>query len=118
MRFGDILKELLEQHNMTQKECARELDITAAALGNYIHNTREPDFGFLVRIADFFQVSTDYLLDHTTKQQLSHKEELLLHIFRSLTPDQKDIYLGQGQIFIRQNRKKRSSDSLPEDNVS
>lgn len=118
MKFGDILKELLEQHDITQKECARELNITAAALGNYIHNTREPDFGILVRIAEYFQVSTDYLLGHTTKQQLSHDEELLLHIFRSLTPDQKEFYLEQGKIFIKQNLKKRSSNSLPEDSVS
>lgn len=106
MRFGEILRELIEQHDMSQKELAQILNITPAALGNYIHNTREPDYKILLRIAEYFNVSTDFLLHHTTPSSLSHDEELLLHIFRSLTPEQKEFYLEQGKIFIKQNNKK------------
>ena len=42
----------------------------------------------------------------------------LLHIFRSLTNDQQEFYLEQGQIFLRQNRKKESSFLPPVQNNS
>ncbi len=109
MKLGTTLKELLSIHEMTQKQLAEVLDLSPSALGNYIQGTREPDYDTLIRIADYFHVTTDFLIrnDHNTK--LSQDEEMLLHIFRSLTGEQQDFYLEQGQIFIRQNKKKESS---------
>ena len=101
MKFGEIIKELLEQNNITQKHLAKSLDISASALGNYIQCRREPDYNTLIRIADYFHVSP----------LLSHDEELLIQLFRSLSEEQKEFYLEQGKIFIRQNRKKESSTS-------
>ncbi len=111
MKLGEILKELLGLHEMTQKQLAAALDLSPSALGNYIQGSREPDYRTLVRIADYFHVSTDFLLDRSQEARLSSNEELLLHIFRSLTQEQQDFYLEQGQIFIRQNRKKGLSGS-------
>lgn len=107
MKLGDNIKELLEQHDMTQRQLAEALDITPAALGNYIRNVREPDYNTLVRIADYFHVSTDFLLNHYTDFQITHEEEILLHLFRSLSDEQKEFYLEQGKIFIKQNNKKQ-----------
>lgn len=107
MNLGETLRNLIEQQGITQKELAIKLSITPSALGNYVQNTREPDYNTLVKIADYFQVSTDCLLGYNTLgQKLSHEEEILLHIFRSLTEDQKEIYLEQGKIFVKQNNKK------------
>lgn len=118
MKLGEILKELLDLHGITQKQLAEALALSPSALGNYIQGTREPDYGTLIRIADYFCVTTDYLLDHPAAsdhphKKAAHREELLLHIFRSLTGEQQDFYLEQGQIFLRQNRKKGSSLSSP-----
>ena len=110
MKLGDILRELLEQHNMTQKQFAQELDITPAALGNYIRNVREPDYHTLIRIADFFNVSIDFLLNHNIEtQKTTHDEDILLNIFRSLSVEQRDLYLEQGKLLIRYSSKKRLS---------
>ena len=123
MKLGDIMKELLELHSMTQKQLAEALDLSPSALGNYIQGTLEPDYHTLIRIADHFHVTTDFLLDHTVNTAASdkrgaHREEQLLHIFRSLTNDQQEFYLEQGQIFLRQNRKKESSFLPPVQNNS
>ena len=114
MKLGDILKDLLDLHSMTQKQLAETLALSPSALGNYIQGTREPDYGTLIRMADYFDVTTDFLLNHSvvsdaSNQELSYREELLISIFLSLTADQQDFYLEQGQIFLRQNRKKESS---------
>ncbi len=106
MKLGDILKEFLEQNDMTQKELAQALDITPAALGNYVRNIREPDYNTLLKIADFFHVSTDTLLGHNFNSELTSDEETLLALYRSLTLEQKEFYLEQGKIFIKQNNRK------------
>lgn len=106
MKLGEILKELLEQHDMTQKQLAQELAVTPSALGNYIRNVREPDYHTLIKIADYFHVTTDFLLNHSANGGLTHDEELLLHTFRKLSEDQQEFYLEQGKIFIKQNNRK------------
>lgn len=106
MKLGDIIKEFLEQNDMTQKDLAQALDITPAALGNYVRNIREPDYNTLLKIADFFHVSTDTLLGHELNSKLARDEEILLAIYRSLTSEQKEFYLEQGKIFIKQNNKR------------
>lgn len=118
MKLGDMIKELLELHNMTQRQLAENLDLSPSALGNYIQGTRSPDYVTLIRIADFFHVTTDYLLNHPVPSNAPnknslHREELLLNIFRSLTAEQQDFYLEQGKIFLSQNRKKESSHFPP-----
>lgn len=110
MKLGEILKELLSLQNMTQKQLAEALALSPSALGNYIQGTREPDYHTLIRIADYFHVTTDFLLNHYTENKTFHDEEMLLHIFRSLTKEQREFYLEQGQIFLRQNRKKAGSE--------
>ena len=118
MSLGETLRNLIEQQGITQKELAIKLAITPSALGNYVHNTREPDYNTLVKIADYFQVSTDCLLGYNTPgQKLTHEEEILLHVFRSLTDDQKEIYLEQGKIFMKQNNKKTSCHSGSKSNT-
>lgn len=114
MKLGDMIKELLDLHSMTQKQLAEALDLSPSALGNYIQGTREPDYSTLIRIADYFHVTTDFLLDHTvpaasSDKKAARREEQLLLIFRSLSNDQQEFYLEQGQIFLRQNRRKGSS---------
>ena len=64
MKFGDKLRTLIEDKNITQKELATKLNIAPSTVSSYVQNAREPDFGTLKIIADFFQVTTDYLLGY------------------------------------------------------
>lgn len=107
MKLGDNLKFLLEQYGITQKRFAHELDITPAALGNYIRNIREPDYSTLIKISDYFHVSIDFLLGHETELEITHEEETLINIFRTLTAEQREFYIEQGKIFLKQNNRKR-----------
>ncbi len=110
MIFGDVLRELLDEKEITQKQLAQDLNIAPSTLGNYIRNIREPDFETLKMFAHYFQVSIDYLLDFhiTSITNITHKEETLLHIYRALTPEQQEIYTEQGKAFLKQKQKKKS----------
>lgn len=85
MSFGDNLRTLIEERNLTQKELAKQLNIAPSTMGSYVQNTREPDFSTLKLLAKYFDVSTDYLLDFNSNQTISHQEDDLLRIFRSLS---------------------------------
>ena len=88
---------------MTQKELAIQLNIAPSTIGSYVQNTREPDFATLKLLAEYFHVTTDYLLDHFSGKAIDHQEDELLRIFRSLPDDQKAICLEQCRVFVRMN---------------
>lgn len=100
MRFGDILRMLLEEKDISQKEMAESLNISPSTLGNYIRNLRQPDYETLCKIASYFSVSTDYLLDYHGGAAASPLEDDLIRVFRNLTPEQQKIYIQQGKAFI------------------
>jgi len=64
MKFGEILRLLMEEHAITQRQLAKVLRISTTMLTNYTRCILEPDFDTLKRIAAFFEVRTDDLLDY------------------------------------------------------
>lgn len=111
MSFGDNLRTLIEEQNMTQKELAVKLNIAPSTMGSYVQNTREPDFATLVLLAKYFRVSTDYLLDYSSGKTATHQEDELLRIFRSLSPDQRDICIEQCKVFVRANHREKDNNA-------
>ena len=97
MQFGDILRWLIDDNEITQKKLSEDLHIAPSTLGNYVQNLNEPDFEMLKRIAAYFNVSTDYLLNYHPKQGANDIEDDLLRVFRRLPPAQQKIFLEQGK---------------------
>lgn len=59
------LKELRSEKQITQRELANLLRLSPSTIAMYETGQRMPDPEILQRIADFFGVSTDYLLGRT-----------------------------------------------------
>ena len=106
MTFGEIIRKLLLEKNMTQRQLAAQLNIGASTLSNYVQNLREPDFATLKRLADYFDVSIDYLLDHRTRPAASHAEDDLLRVLRAMTAEQRELFVEQGKLFVARNKKR------------
>ncbi|KGJ49727.1 hypothetical protein KD33_07195 [Clostridium sp. NCR] len=62
MTFGERLKQLRESEGLKQIELAEKLNLTSAALSQYEKGVREPNSEMLKKIADYFDVSIDFLL--------------------------------------------------------
>ena len=60
--FAQRLRELRKDKNLSMKQLAKELNTTDAAISNWENEINEPKISYLVSIAKFFDVSTDYLL--------------------------------------------------------
>jgi transcriptional regulator with XRE-family HTH domain len=77
--FGRRLAELRNHKGMSQYELADRLQLSRGQIANYEQGTREPDFQTLIRLADFFEVSLDYMLNRTdTPNSLRLTGETLL----------------------------------------
>jgi len=69
VRCGGRIAALREKHGMTQDELAKKLGISRAALSHYETDRRQPDYDTLRDIANFFNVSLDFLLGRTNDPQ-------------------------------------------------
>lgn len=64
---GNKLRNLRENNGLLQKDISKDLNISASTIGMYEQGRREPDNATLKKIANYFGVSTDYLLDNEKK---------------------------------------------------
>ena len=60
--FGELLAELRQDKGLTQKQLGKVLSVSTGTISNYENGVHYPDLEKLVTLADYFQVSTDYLL--------------------------------------------------------
>lgn len=60
--FSERLKQLRSEKQILQKDIAKYLEVTVRTYQYYESGELEPDLEKLVKLADLFNVSTDYLL--------------------------------------------------------
>jgi transcriptional regulator with XRE-family HTH domain len=95
VQLGERLRALRESHNYTQKYISNHFNIERSSYSNYERGKRTPPLELLVNLADFYHVSTDYLLsgedDLTTaaaKEEtaftVTKDEQRLLILYRQL----------------------------------
>ena len=65
--FGEHLKELRHSKKLTQKQMAELFNLTERSYQRYESNSSKPHFATLVAIADYFNVSLDYLAGRSDK---------------------------------------------------
>ncbi|KXS42559.1 MULTISPECIES: helix-turn-helix domain-containing protein [unclassified Candidatus Frackibacter] len=61
MLFKKRFKKLRKRNNLTQKELAQHLNLAPSTISFYEVGERTPDYKTLIKIADYFDVSLDYL---------------------------------------------------------
>lgn len=98
--FGKRLKELRTAKDMSLNDLANAVHLSKSRLGNYEQGTREADFETLETLADYFNVSTDYLIgkDDVTPIILG-KADIESYELLSTYPILKDMLLAGGKIY-------------------
>lgn len=72
MSIGNRIADLRTNNHMSQFQLAKVLGIGTSTLGMYETNKRKPSPKVLNKIADYFDVSTDYLLGRKSKADQVH----------------------------------------------
>ena len=85
--FGDMVKKLRTAHNYSQVQLAEKLGVSKQTVSNWENNNILPSIDMLIRISNFFSVSTDYLLEldsrhyievtGLTDTQLAHIQQII-----------------------------------------
>lgn len=88
--FGEIIKTLRLSYNLNQVQLASELNVSKQTISNWENNNILPSIEMLIKIAHFFSVSTDYLLEldnrryievtDLTDEQLAHIQMIIKDI--------------------------------------
>ena len=60
--FSQRLRKVRLDNHMTQAQVAKKIGVTASMVSSYETDIRLPSYDVLIRIADLFGVSVDYLL--------------------------------------------------------
>lgn len=83
--FGNRLKTLRVQSNLTQEQLAHRLGLTKSVISAYETGSRMPSYDILITISRIFKVTTDYLLGVERKNDVD---------LSGLTDDEKTALLN------------------------
>ena len=61
-KFAERLKELREEKSLSQRNLAKELGVSQAAIARWENNLQIPNIEVAIIVAKYFNISTDYLL--------------------------------------------------------
>ena len=62
MNIGEIIKELRIERDLSQRKLAEAIGVSQKAIDYWERGINEPKASYIVRLADYFEVSCDYLL--------------------------------------------------------
>lgn len=105
------LKRLREAANISQKALADVIGVSQQSINKYENHNIEPDIETMIRLADYFNTSVDFLIGHTDIPHkiepvhpcdLNNKEAAIVNGYRRLTEKQRqsvelmiDAFLGE-----------------------
>ena len=82
LKQGEILKKLRIERDLTQEELGKYIGVSGQSINNWENDRRKYDLKAILKLSDFFNVTTDYLLG------LDNNESIVIS---DLTNNQKEI---------------------------
>lgn len=114
MATKNRLKEIRKRLGLKQDDVAKYLNISAATYSRYENGIHEPDIETLIKLADFFNVSIDYLLGREEsaierlEKNLAQLDPNIQQAYRSLQEmDEEDLAMTLELIKVIEERKKK-----------
>ena len=100
------IKELREEKNISQLELAKKLNLTQQSISLYEKGDREPSIDVLKSIANFFNVSLDYLLGKSDIRNYDEDEKEFRFAFHKETEGMTDEEIKDALRFYKEMKKK------------
>ena len=100
MEFNRIITLLRKERGITQKQAAEDLGISQALLSHYEKGIRECGLEFVVRVADYYGVSCDYLLGRSAE-----RNGMMLNAEDLPNPDSVKDGIYRGSVLPTMNKK-------------
>lgn len=101
------IRELREERHLRQIDVADAIQTSQTNIGRWENGANEPSSSFVVKLADFFNVSTDYLLGRSddfgavvagqSSPRLTDEEKVILELYRRMNHAQRVRFQGYGE---------------------
>ena len=104
------IKELREEKNISQLELAKKLNLTQQSISLYEKGDREPSIDVLKSIANFFNVSLDYLLGKSDIRNYDEDEKEFRFAYHKETEGMTDEEIKDALRFYKEMKKKIKGD--------
>jgi len=109
MTFVERMKTIQTDSDIKIRALAPHLNTNEHTLGSYLNGKRTMPYDVLVQFAQYFHVTTDYLLGLTDDPEppfpVSTGERRLLEDFRTLSKEQKELIAQNVELMKRQNQR-------------
>ncbi len=96
MEFADRLKQIRKENYVTQKQLASDIHISRSSIAGYEVRDRFPDYDTLIKLALYFNVSTDWFLGISDSKEQLHKSELMKYNFSAIFKEMEDKLVKYG----------------------
>lgn len=107
--IGERLRKLRKAKGMTQEQVAAHLNAAKSTVSQYENNVNEPDLQTLVKLADLFGVSVDYLFGRESADKKEDKSDWP-HLLKEKLTEEEAEYLQESLAMYRKWKARRSKD--------
>ncbi len=114
MSFGNNLKKIRQEHDMTQEELAKKINTSRSNIANYENDKNMPSIEVLNKLSEILNCSTDYLLGKSDIRNPEKKDNDLLDLasmgfnadnYTPPTSTQKEQIKGLLKVVLKDNKK-------------
>ncbi len=95
-----ILKELRTKKGLSQVEIAKTLKVSQRTYSNYEKGTTEPTLETLIKLADFFHISVDKLLNRNFEKNLTKTQAEIIDIIEQLPDKNQQQVLDYAKVLL------------------
>ncbi|HCT9191711.1 helix-turn-helix domain-containing protein [Enterococcus faecalis] len=96
MEFGQILRQLRKQKKLTQKELADIIFVEQTTISGYENGKIQPTAKVIIELADYFDVSTNYLLGQPEKNK-NQLEQIIDSTIDELKNEDTLLFMKNGE---------------------
>lgn len=101
--FNIRLKELRNQKNMTQDELGKVLNVSGKTIGTWERDSRQPNIETINALANYFNVSTDYLLGRKEDSKTKNDDKKVDLTGIGQKEDEEKIFSYEGKEIPKQD---------------
>lgn len=105
-KFSQRLKELRKEHNLTQEDLSKLSGVSFPTISRYENGLRdEPKLTILKKLANYFDVTIDYIVGDTDVKDRDFTPTEIARIFKELDDDEKKILMDLGKNLLKKEGK-------------
>ena len=114
MTFPERLLELIKEKRINKNQLQKELNLNKSSILNWTTRGNIPSGDILSILANYFNVSVDYLLGNSdikkspSEDRLSKTDYEYLMLFKSLPPSEQQRLLEYGELLLLKQRQSQS----------